>query len=159
MATAGHALIVLIDCTTGMRPPIITVAVSIAGTIVVVTIIIIVVVRVNAGLAVPIVIAIRMAVIRVAVITMVIDVQAVAKPANCKRSGYAPKESVVERVAVWVWVIVNRVRARVVVIGRSWLIHHDTFGLVIGHVDHVFFDRYYFYNAIILRHGLVRIAL
>ena len=142
-----------------MRLPVITVAVPIARAIVVVTIVVIVVVRINAGLPVPIIVAIRMAVIRVAMITVVIDVQAVAKPANRKCGSYSPKESVTERVAIGVGIVVDRIRLRIVVVGRRWLIHNDTLGLVIGHVNHIFFDRCYFYYAIILRNGLVRIGL
>ncbi len=142
-----------------MRTPVITVAVTIARVIVVMTIVVIVVVRINAGLTVPIVMAVRIAVIWVVVIAVVIDVQAVAEPANSKRCGNAPKESAIERMSVSVWVVVNGIRSRVVVIGRSRLIYNDALGLVVGHVDHIIFDRCYFYDSIVLRHGLVRIAL
>ena len=146
-------------CAARMRLPVITVAVPIARAIVVVTVVVIVVVHINAGLPVPIIVAIRMAVIRVAIIAVVIDVQAVAKPTNRKCGGYAPKEPAIERVAVSVGIIVNRIRLRVVVVGRGRLIHNDALGLVIGYVNHIFFDRRYFYYAIILRNGLVRIGL
>ncbi len=42
---------------------------------------------------------------------------------------------------------------------RSRLVHDDAFGLVIGHVDNVIFDRRNLDAAVVTRHRLVRVAL
>ena len=42
---------------------------------------------------------------------------------------------------------------------RARLVHDDAFGLVIGHVDNVIFDRRDLDAAVVARHRLVRVAL
>lgn len=95
---------------------------------------------VNRRAAVPPSTVVMMTVVRMTEITMMIDMEAVGQPANCKGRGDAPEVAVVKIVAVRVRVVVNRVGMRVVVVYRPRLIHDDTLRLVVWDVDNVFLD-------------------
>ncbi len=105
--------------TLGMWLPVIAMSRVMARMAVAVALIVMTVVHVNAGLAIPVVMPVRMAVVRVAVITVVVNVQIVREPANRKCSRYAPEKTVVECVARRVRIVVNRVRIRILVVRRA----------------------------------------
>ena len=94
--------------------PLLMARVAVAAVVIVVT-----VVYVNVGLAIPVVIPVRMAVIRVAKVTVMVNVQIVRVPADRKSSRYAPEKPVVECVTRRIRIIVNRVRIRIVGVRRA----------------------------------------
>ena len=59
-------------------------------------VVIVIVMHMNTGSAIPVVMPIIVAMIRMTVIAMMIDMQAVSEPADRERRGYAPKETVRE---------------------------------------------------------------
>ena len=99
--------------------PVVAMSRVMARIAVAVVMIVVTVVHVNARLAIPVVIPIRMAVVRVAVITVVVNVQIVREPADRKCSRYTPEIAVVECVTGRIRIIVDRVRIRIVVVRRA----------------------------------------
>ena len=152
MTVAGHSLVVVVDRASGVWPPIVTVTVPVIHVIVVTVIII--VMHVNTGAAIPIVIPVIAAMIRVAVVAVMMDVQTVSKPPHSKRSRYAPEETTVERVAVRIGVVVNRIGAWIIVIHGSRLVHDYLLRLIIGHVNYVLFNRRDFDDTVVLGNRL-----
>ena len=86
-------MVMVTDGAARVRSPIVAMRVPIARVIVVVAVVVVIVMHMNTGAAIPIVMPIIMAMIRMTVIAVMIDVQAVSEPANSKRCGYAPKET------------------------------------------------------------------
>ena len=93
MPTPRNALVVVTDSAAGVWSPIVALAISIARVIIVVAVVVVVVMHMNAGTAVPVVMPVIMAMVRVTVVAMVIDMQAVGEPADGECCRYAPKES------------------------------------------------------------------
>ena len=87
-----NALIVMTDCAARMRSPIVAVGVTIARVVIVVSVVV-VVMHMDTGTAVPVVMTVIVAVIRMTVIAVMIDMQAVCEPADSKRCGHAPEET------------------------------------------------------------------
>ncbi len=67
--------------------------VPIARVIIVVAVVVVIVMHMNTGAAIPVVMPIIVAMIRMTVVAVMIDMQAVGEPAHGKGRGYAPKES------------------------------------------------------------------
>ena len=108
--------------------------------------------------AIPPVVVVTVPVVGVAVITVVIDVQAVRKPADRESRRHAPEKAVVEVVVRRVGVVVHGVGTRIVVVDRPRLVNNDTFGLVIRHVYDVVGNRRNLDDAVVARHLLVVVA-
>ena len=70
-------------------------------------------------------------------VAMMIQMKVVGVPTNPERRGYAPEVSRRETIARWIWVVVQRVAARVVVIYRIVLVSGYLGGFVVRHVDHL----------------------
>ena len=98
----------------------------------------------NRRTAIPPAIVVMIAVVRMAAIAPVIDMEAVGQPANGKGCSDAPEKTmvkiVVKIVTVRVRIVINRVGPRVVVVDGSRLIHDDTLRLVVRDVDNVFLN-------------------
>jgi hypothetical protein len=98
-------------------------------------------------------------VIRVTVVAVVEHVDAIRHPAKRVSRGYAPEETaierVIERVMIWIRVVVDRVGPRIIVVDRAWLVNDHALGFVVGHIDYVVFDRRDFDCPLIVRNGLV----
>lgn len=100
------------------RAPVITVPTVIVRSVAVI-VHVIVVVNVDRRTA-PVVIAVivRVAVIWMSVVAVVIHMQVIRRPANGERGGHAPEETGVKWITGGVRVVIDGVRARVVVINR-----------------------------------------
>jgi hypothetical protein len=108
--------------------------------------------------SIPPVIVVVVAVIRMAVVAVVMHVQVVGGPTNCEGGSHAPEISAAKRMTVRVWVVVYRIRARMVIVNRLRLINDDTLRLVVGNVNDFFIDRCDFNDTFVVRHVLVVIA-
>jgi len=89
---------------------------------------------------IPPVVVVAVTVIRVSAIAMMIDVQIICGPADSECRRNTPEISIVERMAVGVWVVVNRVRTRVVIVDGSRLIDDNPLRLVIRYVNDLVVD-------------------
>jgi hypothetical protein len=58
-----------------------------------------------------------------------------------------------------IWVVINRVWSRVIVVNRARLIHDNALGFIVRHVNDIFFNRCDLNNAIFLHNGLVAVTL
>ena len=100
--------------------------------------------NVNRRTAIPPATVVMMAVVRMVVITVVIDMDAVGQPADGKGRSDAPEKTmvkiVVKIVTVRVRIVINRVGPRVIIVYGSRLIHDDTLRLVVRDVDNVFLN-------------------
>ena len=141
-----------------LRPPIVAVTITI-GSDAIIAIHVISVVGMDVRASIPPVVPVRMPVVRMAMIAVVIDVQAVRVPTDRESRRNTPEKTIVEGIPCRIRVIVNRVWPGVVVINRTWLIHDDTFGFIVRNVNHVVRDWRDLNYAIILRNGLVVVAL
>jgi len=141
-----------------LRPPIVAVTITI-GSDAIIAIHVISVVGMDVWASIPPVVPVRMPIVRMAMIAVVIDVQAVRVPTDreCRRN--TPEKTIVKRIPCRIRIVVNRVWPGVVVINRTWLIHDDTFGFIVRNVDDVFLDWRDLNYAIFLRNGLVVVAL
>ena len=95
MSIARDALIAMTNSAARIRTPIVTATTVVSGVIVVV----IIVMRINVMAAIAMMIPVRVTVIRMAIIAVVVDIQAVGVPANGECCGHTPEESVIERIA------------------------------------------------------------
>ena len=100
--------------------------------------------NVNRRTAIPPATVVMMAVVRMVVITVVIDMDAVGQPADGKGRSDAPEKTVmklvVKIVTVRVRIVINGVGLRVIVVHGSRLIHDDALRLVVRDVDNVFLN-------------------
>ena len=99
-----------------------------------------VVVRINVRTAIPPVIPIRVAVVGMAVVALVINVQMMMVPADRKSRCHTPKEIVVKAVVLRIRVVVNGVGPWIVVVHRLRLVNDNALRLIIRHVNDVFLD-------------------
>ncbi len=108
----------------------------------------------------PVVVAVVIvAVVRMAPIGGMVDVQVVIRPADRKGRRYAPKVVGMKTIAGRVRIVVDRIRIWVVVIDRTRLINHDLGRFVIRHINDFLADRYDLDDTIIIRNGLILIGL
>lgn len=135
----SYALLVRSCAATGTRSPIVTVTIAVAC---IVTTIIHVPVVVNIDARPAIVMAVvATTVVGMSPVARVMNVQVVAVPPNREGGGDAPEIPGRESVAGRVRVVINRVGARVIVVGRTTLIDDDLSRLIVGNVDNFFVDR------------------
>ena len=93
-----------------------------------------------------------------AAVAVVVDVQAVGDPADreCRRD--TPEETAIEIVVRRVGIVVNGIRARIIVVHRTRLVDDHALGFVIGHVNDVVGNRRYLDDAVVAFHVLVVVA-
>ena len=102
---------------------------------------------------------VRMAVVGVTIITVMIYVQVIRRPANRKCRRHAPEKPISKVVIVGVRVVVEWVGTWVVVINRMLRIDNNSLRFVIGYVDDFFINRFNLDDVAIFCYGLVLITL
>lgn len=121
--------------------------------------VIIIVVRINSRISVPVVVIVIAApIVGVSIVAMVIDVQTVCEPSDSERGRDAPEESAIERVAVGIGIVVDRVRAGVIIVGRSRLVDDNLLWFIVGNVEDIFINRTDLNDTLIFGDGLARVA-
>jgi hypothetical protein len=109
--------------------------------------------------AIPPVVPVVMAVIRMPVIAVMPGVQVMRVPANGECGRNTPEVVIGKRIPGRIRVVVNGIRTRVIVVDRSWLIDNDTLRLVVRDVDHILLNRSYLDRAVFLGDRLEIVAL